>query len=1197
MAWLLDNDQYLEKIGLTKFHRQGDDPPQQDSAVPQLGPDNGLLGAHSSKTQDVLRGQMKKTQSQKVQTTEEWIRNYSLESLQLTLEYLCSRNSGNSGEEMVFTEETVTDFECRLAEVIELYQHRIQWLLQDSRKVFGVIKGSKVGLLVDVSHLSYGPRLLDFQKNLLCLIDEQLCYKKQLYCLSFSTEISLLWESPKIINVHVLHEARQWIQELEPGRGCNLLKALRHVLPMKELNSLVLIVGSCPDQSFEILCDYAQQCTLGRKVQIHIVTYDCNPASLAVLKNLAEAVRGRYHCYSSKGENFDSSDFHLLLQESQKAKDLLKSIKQAFQRRVGGLLGSKKADVSTEFANTAPSSFFPKPPNDKGPLVIQTPGILAKTSADWLKTYGLKAKKLDLYQVLAPNAFSPVENFIPVLKKTVSSTLHEKVMIQFEWYDGTVKNIHVDLPVLYSYQKILAKMVRIYEKRIDWLSGASRRIWGSVCERRVVILVDISATNSTYITLIQQSLRLLLEEQMSNKDYFNIIAFGSDIVPWQQELCPSQPENLEKAWRWVLSLECKGSRNFMSALRRAVEVDFKDKDKHKSQGLYLLTTGIPDQETHTISAYVAEACGGFDFQLHVCLFSVAKGTDSSGIIPARYANPRETACAFKEIVQAASGRFHWFGEAGIFESDDISSIISEMEKAKNYSQKCAFLVESLKQRSVNQSVKPITPEGDSNVFMRSEKKKTQKVPSPKPTAVLKDVKDNHGAERNTPVRVLAWRPPSTKAGIPPAQTVKEQPQTENKGKHKPRKQPELSVSVFYTEEGRNVGTIYQKYPKAVCIRKSVCSVTLPEDEEICSSKEWLTKYSIKKLKLELPRLMFGPGCTHQKKTVQSLHKKVSAKYCSIFPSAEINGVVKHLQFHPKELETYTEQLEKVLQRYIQRVQWLLSGSRRLFGTILEANVCVLMDTSGSMGPYLPHVMKELTSLIWEQLRKNEVRFNLLRFAENTESWKEHLVEATDESCHDAVQWASTCHACGNSCILAALQALSFQGVEALYLLTDGKPDTSCSLILKEIERLIKKQDIKIHTICFSCADRGAVEFLKKLASQTGGRFHCSSGGEDGQLAAHRILTEGLDDEDNPVFPYFEGDDLKKLTQEVAKARSFLKQAKSWRLLLEKWNTNQKDDSGFQKSVQCAHIFQLQAERKKVFFFVVTTVGKTRSCRC
>lgn len=42
-----------------------------------------------------------------------------------------------------------------------------------------------------------------------------------------------------------------------------------------------------------------------------------------------------------------------------------------------------------------------------------------------------------------------------------------------------------------------------------------------------------------------------------------------------------------------------------------------------------------------------------------------------------------------------------------------------------------------------------------------------------------------------------------------AQTVKEWPQTENKGKHKPRKQPELSVSAFYTEEGRNVGMCYQ----------------------------------------------------------------------------------------------------------------------------------------------------------------------------------------------------------------------------------------------------------------------------------------------------------------------------------------------------------------------------------------------------
>ncbi|KAM9012396.1 von Willebrand factor A domain-containing protein 3A isoform 2-T2 [Ara ararauna] len=1121
MAQLLDSDQVLEEAGLTqKSSLQGVHPPWHDFTTSHPGSDNGLLVTHSSKIHDPLRVQMKKVQSEKVQTSEEWLRNYSLESLQLTLEHLVDEgniilNSRNGVEEIEFTEETVTDFESRLSEVIELYQQRIQWLLQDSRKVFGLIKGTKVGLLVDVSHVSCRPRLLDFQKDLFCLIDEQLCYKKQLYCLSFSAEMSPLWESPKNINVHVLHEARQWIKQLEPGRGCNLLKGLKHVFTMKELNSLVLIIGSCPDQSSEILSDYAQQCMLGRKLHLHAVAYDCSsPSSLAVLKNLAEAVRGRYHCYSSKGENFDSSDFQLLLQESRKAKDLLGSIKQTFQGRIGDSLIGRIADVSTEFASTAPCNFFPKPPKHEGPLVIQTPCVLAKTSKEWLKTYGLKAKKLNLYQVLAPSAFSPVEEFVPILKKTVSSTLHEKAMIQFEWYDGTVKNIHVDLPVLYNYQKLLVKMVRIYEKRIDWLSVASRRIWGSVCERRVVILVDVSVTNSMYIIHIQHSLRLLLEEQMSNKDCFNIIAFGSDIVPWQLELVPSQPENLQKAWRWVLSLQCKGSRNLMSALRRAVEIDFKDKDKHKSQGLYLLTTGIPDQETHTVSAYVAEVCRGFDLQLHVCLFSVMEEVDSNGIIPARYANPTETAIAFKEIVQRANGRFHWFGEAGIFESDDITIIVSEMEKANKYSQKCAFLVESLKQRSVNQSVKTFIPEGDPNVLTKKEKRRPQKLPSPKPTALSLArmyIKDNHDAEKNASRRVQTWRPTSAKAEIPP-------------------------------------GPVYQKYPKVTCIRKSVPSVTLPNKEEICSSKEWLLKYSIKKLKLELPRLLFGPGCIHQRKTVALLHKKVSAKYCTVFPSVEIDGVVKHLQFHPKELEIYTEQLEKVLRCYIERIQWLLSGSRRLFGTILEANVCLLIDTSGSMDPYLPHIMKELTSLIWEQLRKNKVRFNLLRFAENTETWKECLVEATDETCHNAVQWVSTFHAHGNTCTLMALQkALSFQGIEALYVLTDGKPDTSCSLILTEVERLRKKQDIKIHTISFHCADRGANEFLKKLASQTGGRYHCSFGDVDGQLAAHRMLTEGFDDEDDPVFPYFEGDDLKKLTQEVAKARGFLKQAKSLRI--------------------------------------------------
>uniref|UniRef100_A0A452GT63 VWFA domain-containing protein n=1 Tax=Gopherus agassizii TaxID=38772 RepID=A0A452GT63_9SAUR len=1118
MAQLLDNDQFLEKVGVSvgsgTVPVKGR-PSWHDITIRDLEPDNGLLVTHINQTQDLLRVQKRKMRSSEVQTTEEWLRNHSLESMQLTLEDLLKKgnvvlNARSATEQIEFDAKTVVNFESKLSEAIELYHQRIQWLLEDSRKVFGLIKGNKVGLLVDVSDISCGPRLFEFQKDLLCLIDEQLCYKKQLYFLSFGTEISSLWENPANINVRVLDEARQWVQELQPSGGCNLLKALKKVLTMRELNSLVLIVGSCPDQSSEILCDYIQQCTLGRKLLIHTITYECSShVPPAVLKNLAEVVGGRYHCYSSKSENYDSSDVYLLLCESQKAKNVLSSIKETFQGRIGDSVIGRAQDISTVFTKLTPASFLPKPPKHEGPLVVQMPSFLAKTSAGWLKTNGLKAKKLSLYQVLAPNAFSPVEEFVPILQKTVSSTLHEKAMMQFEWHDGTVKNVHVDPPILYDYQKQLDRMVRTYERRIDWLSMASRRIWGTVCELR-----------------------------------------------------------------WVLSLQCKGSRNFMSALRRAVEIDLKDKDKHVSQGLYLLTTGVPDQEMHAVSTYVADVCGGCDLQLHVCLFSI-NGFDPNGIIPSRYASPNETASTFREIAHAANGRFHWFGETGIYESDDISIIVSEMEKAVNYSQKCALLVESLKQRSGTQLVNQFIPEEDLKMLLKKKRTRAQKLLPPKPTALTlarMNIKDNHEGGKNAALKALTWRPTSAKAEIPPPQPIKEWTQTSVKKKYKSRKQSQISLSVFYIDKGKNVGAVYRKYPKKKSMRRSVPVATLPKEEEICSSKEWLNKYSIKKLKLELPRIMFGPNCVHQKKTVESLHKKVSAKYCTIFPSVEINGIVKHLQFQPKELEDYVEQMEKVLCCYIRRIQWLLSGSRRLFGTILETKVCILIDTSGSMDPYLQQVTKELTFLIWEQLRKNNARFNLLRFAEDIDTWQEFLVEATDETCHDAVQWVSKLQAHGNTCVLKALQkAFCFQDLEALYVVTDGKPDTSCSLILKEVEKIRKKETIKIHTISFNCSDRRANEFLKKLASQTGGRYHRCIGDMDGQLAAHRMLTEGFDDDDDPVFPFFEGDDLKKLAQEVAKARSFLMQAKSFRLLLEKWNLDQKDNSFLKKNPQTPDI--------------------------
>ncbi|XP_006892758.1 PREDICTED: von Willebrand factor A domain-containing protein 3A [Elephantulus edwardii] len=1117
--------------------------------------DTGLLVTHVNQTQDLLKLQESKSQPSAWEGSEEWLLTHSLQSEKLTLPDLLSQGTpvleegSNVRQKVHFSTEIIHHFESKLSQAIELYQQRILWLTANSKKVFGHIKGTRVGLLIDVSAVSNGPEKEEFQNDLMALIDEQLSHKEQLYILSFGGTTRTLWPDPMEVSASTLQELKQWVKKLQPERGADMLQALKKVFRIKGLNSLVIILGSCPNQSSEILSDYLQQSTIGRGIVIHIATYKCdNQVPSAVLKNLADAVGGFYHCYSPETEVCTSRDVDELLAEIQKAQGLLQHIQALCYSGRSEELSGMMEEISTKIAKGPLTSRLPKPPKHEGPLRIEFPG-LDKTSAEWLKINGLKAKKLSLYQVLAPYTFSPIEEYVPILRKTVSSTIHEKAMVQFEWHDGTVKNIHVDPPFLFEYQKQLNRAMRMYERRIEWLSLASRRIWGTVCEKRVVILLDISATNSMYIIHIQHSLRLLLEEQLSNKDCFNLIAFGSTVESWRPEMVPVSHDNLQSAWRWTLGLRCQGSRNILSALRKAVEVDFKDKDKYQSQGIYLFTGGIADQDMSILSAYMAEACAGCDLQLNVCLFYMGE-PEMNSTPPACYASFKDTADAYREATRATRGRFHWFGDTDIYESDDIKAIVSEMEKAINYSQKCALLVASLKNHSRRQLEAAAAPKEKPNRLKLESQTKRQRPPKPRAVSVNRmSIQDDSDREKSPPLKALKWRPTSGKAIIPAAPAPSARAWTaEQRRKKTKTREAETSFLLFYTDTGNNVGSVYKKYPQRRGVRRTSSSIELPRKNQICSSKEWIANYGLKKLKMEVYRHL-GPRCTHQK----SVRGSASAKHCSVLPSVEINGLVRHLQWTLWEVETYITHMEKVLRSYVQRLQWLLSGSRQLFGTILESNVCILLDTSGSMGPYLPQMKTQLILLIWEQLRKHCKSFNLIGFAEGLNLWRDTLVATTDAACQDAMQWVTRLEAQGNTSVLQALlKAFQFPRTEGLYLLTDGKPDTSCNLILNEVQKLKEKSAMKVHTISFNSSDRTAVGFLRRLASLTGGRYHCPVG-EDMLFQLRGLLTKGVLDERAPVLPLFEGDDLKRLAQEMTKGQSFLWQARSFRSQLQKKN--------------------------------------------
>ncbi|XP_051995866.1 LOW QUALITY PROTEIN: von Willebrand factor A domain-containing protein 3A [Xyrauchen texanus] len=1139
-----------------------------------------LLGSRDDQTEDLMRVQKHRNHIDEYMNTEKWLETCSLESCGLSLSHLLSlctttlmpeRGDGVC-KQMRISTESLKDFEEQLYIAIEMYHDQIKWLTQGSKKVFGVLNGSRVGVLVDTSDYNCSEeRLPDLQQDLLTLIEEQLSLKNQLHLLSYGTEVTSLWEEPAYTCPLRLTESQAWVMKLQASGGCDLLQAVQRVMTHTQLDTLLIILGSCPDQTVDVICDYLAQ---RRMPSVHAVSYNCSsPVAIETVKRMAAVTSGKHHLFSAAlGVVDNSTDVELLWVEIKAARDVLAQIQSMRQGQLGDRAvteisaGLDSVTVSDPTAVTCVLG---------APLYIQSTGPAATSSSEWLKSHGLKAQKLDLYQLLARNAYSPQEMFVPILGKTVSSTVNEvmylscfadeswfeshpftslqsyransiscfcpqRAMVQFEWHDGTVKNLHVDLPSLEKYQRRLMGAVRLCERRVQWLNRTgSRQIWGTVCEQRVQILVDMSGMNAHYQLHIQHALRLLLQEQLVNKLSFNVIVFGTDVQSWQQKMVPPTHKNLQAVWQWILGMECVGGGNTLAALRRALEEE-PCEESLLTHGVYLLTTGLPDNEMVSVTAYVSECCSKVN--LHVCLFT---GEDIQSCPSSCYANLADTARALRELAHAGNGRFLWMTEMGIVESDDITVLIGEMEMAANYFQKCSDLVDSLIQKGSSRSSGESLFQEMSTSTIQPQSHRAKLSP-PRPTALsrarLVSKQKNRSAESS-----LAWRPSSSKADIPPVQSADiNRPTCSSKSADQRTKSSE---SVFYMEDGC-LGVVFKKYPKPKSVRKSITTVKLPKHEDLCSTKHWLRRFGLKNLKLDLHKLLSGPECSHHNTLVPSVNKRVSAKYCAIFPSVHINGNVKHLHVTPGELKQYLNQTEKLMQRYSQRMEWLLTGSRHMFGSVLEKAVCILLDVSGSMTAYLPEFQTGLASLIWDQLHANNVRFNVLAFSGEVRMWQTALVQSSEDLCKDAVQWLNQLSTHGGSSTLQALQAgCSFEDAEGLYLISDGKSDSSHSLILREIDTLRQEKDFTIHTITLNCHDRAGSEFLKCLAHKTGGRFHQAPDSTD--IAVVRKLLSDLCSTDQ-VLPTFEGDDMKRLAKEIEKLRFFQKQAKTFRETVLEW---------------------------------------------
>ncbi|XP_011380274.1 von Willebrand factor A domain-containing protein 3B isoform X3 [Pteropus vampyrus] len=338
-------------------------------------------------------------------------------------------------------------------------------------------------------------------------------------------------------------------------------------------------------------------------------------------------------------------------------------------------------------------------------------------------------------------------------------------------------------------------------------------------------------------------------------------------------------------------------------------------------------------------------------------------------------------------------------------------------------------------------------------------------------------------------------------------------------------------------------------------------------EDTWDSKKWLQKYGLKAQKLSFYDVLAECSFRHADGVVdiktkpenestqtnaETKKKTVHAKYCSRFIHAPWkDGSLVHVCITKEKCTWYSERIHAVLAQIQRRIKWLQDGSQILFGKVRNDCIYVLVDTSHSMKDKLVFVKDKIIQFIQEQL-KYKKKFNFVQFDAQAVAWQEKLVEIDEDNLKGAQSWVRDIKIGSSTNTLNALQlAFADKETQAIYLLTDGRPDQPPEMVIDQVKIF---QKIPIYTISFSYNDEIANGFLKELASLTGGEF--------------RSYNFGFKDP-CPVEPV-QSEDLTLLIKEMEQGRSDLEKVQnlySESLIMDWWYNGEKGrDNKHQKEI-------------------------------
>ncbi|PNJ08605.1 VWA3B isoform 4 [Pongo abelii] len=178
------------------------------------------------------------------------------------------------------------------------------------------------------------------------------------------------------------------------------------------------------------------------------------------------------------------------------------------------------------------------------------------------------------------------------------------------------------------------------------------------------------------------------------------------------------------------------------------------------------------------------------------------------------------------------------------------------------------------------------------------------------------------------------------------------------------------------------------------------------EQSLISSEKWLQLHGLKSNKLTLKQILSQIGFPHCEDYVASLGRPVASRYADgLFPQLcrTEDGRVYNLTAKSELIYQFVEHLTQAVESYKQRMDWLTSKSRQIFGVILEQCVTIVLDFGGILEGELDLCREALTMVLQEQVA-HITKFNIIRVSQEPVKWQENATPVTKQSIATAVSW-------------------------------------------------------------------------------------------------------------------------------------------------------------------------------------------------